>query len=99
MDQLNFEFCRFPAEVLMKNSDQSLAVVTGASSGIGYELAKELAQHGYDLVVCSHSSRLEKALQDFKELTPNVEAVRADLATYEGVEYLCNRIKALHGPV
>ena len=37
----------------------SLAVVTGASSGIGLSLAKELARRGYDLVICSAGERIE----------------------------------------
>ncbi|HEY1229568.1 MAG TPA: SDR family NAD(P)-dependent oxidoreductase, partial [Ramlibacter sp.] len=42
-----------------------LAVVTGASSGIGYHLARMAAQHGYDLVVAADTP-LDQAVQDFK---------------------------------
>lgn len=35
-----------------------LAMVTGASSGIGYSLAKELASRGYDLVICSSGMKI-----------------------------------------
>jgi hypothetical protein len=43
-----------------------LAVVTGASSEIGYFLPKELAQRGYDLIVCSAGERLAAAAEDFR---------------------------------
>ena len=34
-------------------SERQLAVITGASSGIGRELAREFAEHGYDLIVAA----------------------------------------------
>ena len=77
----------------------ALAVVTGASSGIGYSLAKELANRGYDLVVCSSGDRLEGAAEDFRSIGVSVEEVRADLATKEGVITLWDRIQALGRPV
>jgi short-subunit dehydrogenase len=80
----------------MKNG---LAVVTGASSGIGYSLAKELANRGYDLVVCSSGDRLESAAEDLKSSGVSVEEVRADLATKEGVISLWDRIQTLGRPV
>ena len=43
-----------------------LAVVTGASSGIGYNLAKVFAENGYDLVIVSNGERLENAAVDFR---------------------------------
>ena len=43
-----------------------LALVTGASSGIGYSLAKELAHRGYDLIICSVGERLSAAAEDFR---------------------------------
>ena len=44
---------------------QMLAIVTGASSGIGYELAKDLARRGYDLIVASAGERLAPAAEDY----------------------------------
>src|SRR5262249_21725466 len=38
-----------------------LAVVTGASRGIGYELAKEFATHGFDLVICADTETIHEA--------------------------------------
>ncbi len=63
-----------------------LAVVTGASSGIGYNLAKVFAENGFDLVITSQGERLDEAEQDFKALGVQVTAVHADLATYDGVD-------------
>src|SRR3954466_5189098 len=51
---------------LSKRRQSMLAVVTGASSGIGYELAAELARRGYDLVVASSGERLAEAAQNLR---------------------------------
>jgi len=76
-----------------------LAVVTGASSGIGYWLAKELAGRGYDLVVCSAGERLESAAVDFESSGVQVTQVSADLATRDGVDRLWEAVMALGRPV
>jgi short-subunit dehydrogenase len=64
-----------------------LAVVTGASTGIGYHLAREAAQHGHDMILAADTP-LETAVKDFEALGARVESVQADLASTEGVEKL-----------
>jgi short-subunit dehydrogenase len=76
-----------------------LAVVTGASSGIGYELAKQFAQNGFDLVVTATGARIDEAAQAFRELGAKVQTVQADLATYDGVETLYHQIQQTGRPV
>ena len=78
---------------------EQLAVVTGASSGIGYWLAKELAGLGYDLVVCSAGERLGGAVSDLQSSGVQVKEVSADLATREGVDQLWDAVMALGRPV
>lgn len=68
-----------------------LAVVTGASSGIGYHLARCAAEHGYDLVVAADTP-LADAARDFEQLGARVQAVQCDLATTEGVMHLVQAI-------
>lgn len=68
-----------------------LAVVTGASSGIGYELACQAADHGYDLIVAADTS-LAHAVAEFAKRGAAVDAVQADLASTEGVQQLCDAI-------
>lgn len=76
-----------------------LAVVTGASSGIGYNLAKVFAENGYDLVIASHGERLDEAAADFKALGVAVTAISADLASFDGVKSLWEQVEAVGRPV
>jgi uncharacterized protein len=76
-----------------------LAVVTGASSGIGLELAKQFAENGFDLILNAEDAELEQAVREVERLGARVEAVRADLARPEGVEALYARITAGERPV
>ncbi len=76
-----------------------LAVVTGASSGIGYNLAKVFAENGFDLVIASNDDRLEKARADFEAMGVQVKAVEADLATYEGVKTFWREVESMGRPV
>jgi uncharacterized protein len=84
---------------MSEESNTQLAVITGASSGIGLELAKQFAEHGYDLLVTAESERIEAAAETLRSLGAKVSTVRADLATYEGVESLYARIRAEGRPV
>jgi uncharacterized protein len=68
--------------------NRPLAIVTGASTGIGYELAKCCAERGFDLLVAADEPQIHEAAQAFTALGVTVEAVEADLATLEGVDKL-----------
>lgn len=80
-------------------SARPLAIVTGASSGIGYELAKVCAQEGYDLVVAADEPRIHTAARDFQALGAAVEAIEADLATEAGVGRLYEAARRQGRPV
>jgi len=64
------------------------AVVTGASTGIGLELAKRCAAEGFDLLIAADEPEIEHAAASLRRLGRDVEAVQADLATTEGVDQL-----------
>jgi uncharacterized protein len=72
----------------MPSDTRPLAVVTGASTGIGYELAKCCAQNGYDLLIAANEPAINDAAGAFRQLGASVDAVQADLATIEGVDKL-----------
>lgn len=72
----------------MSASTRPLAIVTGASTGIGLELAKEAANHGYDLLIAADEPQIETAATELRALNVGVQAVQADLSTTEGVDKL-----------
>lgn len=75
-------------------NNQEFAVVTGASSGIGYELARQFAEHGYDLLITAEDADIEQAAEYLRrDGRGQVTAVRTDLATYDGVERLYTAIR------
>ena len=67
---------------------KGLAIVTGASTGIGFELATCAAKQGYDLIVVADEPLIDAAARDFEQFGTNVEAVQADLSTIDGVDSL-----------
>jgi len=74
------------------NPLRSLAVVTGASSGIGRELARLAAQDGHDLVIVADQGDLAGAAASFRAAGANVEMVEADLSTSFGVDKLLQAV-------
>jgi len=73
---------------------KKLAVVTGASSGIGLELARLCARHGYDLVIAADQAEIETAASELRAMGADVQTVETDLSRSEGVDELCQRIEA-----
>jgi short-subunit dehydrogenase len=76
-----------------------LAVVTGASSGIGYHLARECAEHGYDLLLAADRLEIVEAAQAMRQHGVEATSLQVDLGAREGVEALIDRIDAVDRPV
>jgi short-subunit dehydrogenase len=66
---------------------RNFAIVTGASAGIGFELARIAAENGHDLLIAADRD-IEPAAQKLRALGGSVDALEADLATREGVDRL-----------
>jgi len=79
--------------------NRPLALVTGASSGIGLELARQFGEHGYDLLVNAEDDAIHPAARDLSTHGVRVHAVQADLATDEGVERLYSAVAAAGRPL
>jgi short-subunit dehydrogenase len=75
-------------------TEKKLAAITGASSGIGLELAKVFAKNNYDLVICSDSDKILVAASDLRNLGCEVTTVIADLSTREGADKFYQEVKA-----
>lgn len=72
----------------MMNNPHPFAVVTGASSGIGFELAKLCAANGFDLLIAADQPEINDAAQELRSTGVIVNAVETDLSTLDGVDDL-----------
>jgi uncharacterized protein len=80
-------------------TSRPLAVVTGASSGIGLELARQFARNGFDLVVNAEDAELDAAAEQLRAEGVSVSAVRTDLRSRDGVEGLYAAVAGTGRPV
>lgn len=77
----------------MTTPDRPLALVTGASTGIGRELAATFARNGFDLLVVADNAELDNAVPALRELGATVTGLRLDLANPEQVEHLMSAVR------
>jgi uncharacterized protein len=80
-------------------TDRPLAVVTGASSGIGYELARELTERDFDVLVVAENDEVTRVPGKLERPGVQVTAIRADLTKPSEVDGLAEKITALARPV
>ncbi|KAF0677161.1 SDR family NAD(P)-dependent oxidoreductase [Profundibacterium mesophilum] len=72
---------------------RKLAVVTGASTGIGLELARCAAQDGCDLIICADEPQIHSAAESLRQSGVTVDVVEADLGTEQGLDTLWNAVR------
>jgi short-subunit dehydrogenase len=82
-----------------RTTKRSFAVVTGASSGIGLELAKQFAEHGFDLLIVADSAKIREAASALKSYNVAVSEAQIDLAKPAGVDELYRVIRDAGRPV
>ncbi|MFJ3706327.1 MULTISPECIES: SDR family NAD(P)-dependent oxidoreductase [unclassified Streptomyces] len=80
-------------------SKRPLALVTGASNGIGYEIARLCALNGFDLVVTGRSDKIDETAEQFTRDGAHVIPVRADLADADGVETVWQAVEKTGRPL
>jgi short-subunit dehydrogenase len=81
------------------SASRQFAIVTGASTGIGLELAKCCAQNNFDLLIAADEPRIETVAAEIRTLGASVETIEADLSTIEGVDKLYEASKRIGRPV
>src|SRR5690606_35312358 len=81
-------------------SNRQFAVITGASSGIGLELARQCVEHDFDLLICAQEPEgLAAAQQHLSAGGAFVKPVSCDLATFDGCEKLVRATEHAGRPV
>lgn len=75
-------------------ADTRVALVTGASSGIGHELAKQFARNDYDLIVAAEDDGINDVPRALSEYGSDVQVVQVDLRDPDGVRHLYETVTA-----
>jgi len=79
-------------------ANRLLAVVTGASSGIGLEIAKELAGKGYELLMVADGNGIHQEAERLRQSGASADALQVDLATPQGVQEVYATLAARPNP-
>lgn len=80
-------------------STRQFAIVTGASSGIGFELAKQFVEHDFDVLITAEDEGIQKAARELEGLGAKVTPLQVDLASHDGVHKLQGAIQATGRPL
>ncbi|WP_448623607.1 SDR family NAD(P)-dependent oxidoreductase [Geodermatophilus sp. URMC 64] len=83
----------------MTTTNKPLALVTGASSGIGLELARQFGENGFDLVIAAEDAELTSAAAELRTTGAEVQPVQVDLRTPDGVAQLYAAATSLGRPL
>jgi short-subunit dehydrogenase len=83
----------------MNTNERPLALITGASTGIGYELARQFLIHDYVVLVVAENEEIHSAAERLSDLGGSVAAEQIDLASRQGVEQLNAAVTALGRPL
>jgi NAD(P)-dependent dehydrogenase (short-subunit alcohol dehydrogenase family) len=84
---------------IFTNLDRPLAVIASSTCTDGYELAKQFAEHGYDLIIAAVNPSVVEEAEDFKDYGIDAVSFQVDLSTSLGVEQLYRKIVATGRPV
>lgn len=81
------------------SDSRPLAVITGAASGFGYELAQAFAKNNFDLIVTDYNPAIVEAAEAFRAFGGIVEHIQTNLGAFKGVDALIQKIQSLHRPI
>jgi short-subunit dehydrogenase len=73
-------------------ADRRFAIITGASTGIGLELARCCAKDGFDLLIAADEPQIQDAAASLRATGAKVDALEVDLSTTEGVDRLYDAV-------
>ena len=76
-----------------------VALITGSSRGIGLEIAKDLAQKGYQVILNGRSEISEDVLQTFDGSVESVAQVTGDVSDFDGAKAIIDEVVERFGRI